>query len=52
MMDEFGVPWAPIFGNHEYDFHSDLYYLSKQMLKSENIILMSVRQILTVSAII
>lgn len=38
MMDEFGVPWAPIFGNHEYDFHSDLYYLSKQMMKSENII--------------
>ena len=38
MMDEFDVPWAPIFGNHEYDFHSDLYYLSKQMLKSENII--------------
>lgn len=38
MMDEFGVPWAPIFGNHEYDFNSDLYYLSKQLLKSENII--------------
>lgn len=35
MMDELGVPWAPIFGNHERDFGADLIYLAKEMQKSE-----------------
>lgn len=35
MMDELGVPWAPIYGNHERDFNADLIYLAEQMQKSE-----------------
>lgn len=35
MMDELGVPWAPIYGNHERDFSSDLFYLAKEMQKSD-----------------
>lgn len=35
MMDELGVPWAPIYGNHERDFSADLVYLSRIMQKSE-----------------
>lgn len=34
MMDEFGIPWAPIYGNHERDFSADLVYLGQQMQKS------------------
>lgn len=35
MMDSFGLPWAPVFGNHEHDFDSDLYYLAKELQKSD-----------------
>lgn len=35
MMDELGVPWAPIFGNHERDFNADLVYLAEEMQKSK-----------------
>lgn len=35
MMDELGVPWAPIYGNHERDFSADLVYLARIMQKSE-----------------
>lgn len=35
MMDSFGLPWATVFGNHEHDFDSDLYYLTKELQKSD-----------------
>lgn len=35
MMDGLGVPWAPIYGNHERDFSADLVYLARIMQKSE-----------------
>lgn len=35
MMDELGIPWAPIYGNHERDFSADLVYLGQQMQKSD-----------------
>lgn len=35
LMDELGLPWAPIFGNHERDFNADLRYLAKEMQKSK-----------------
>lgn len=35
MMDELGLPWAPIYGNHERDTQADLVYLAKEMQKSK-----------------
>lgn len=35
MMDSFGLPWAPIYGNHERDFKADLVYLGQQMQQSD-----------------
>lgn len=35
LMDDLGVPWAPIYGNHERDFSADLVYLGQQMQKSD-----------------
>lgn len=36
MLDELNVPWATIYGNHERDFGSDLYYIAEQIQKSEH----------------
>ncbi|MBR5428531.1 MAG: metallophosphoesterase [Clostridia bacterium] len=33
-MDALGVPWAPIFGNHDDEGNCDLNYLANEMLKS------------------
>ena len=35
LFDSFGIPWAPIFGNHEIDENCDLNYLADEMMKSE-----------------
>ncbi len=34
-MDALGVPWAPIFGNHDDEGNCDLNFLADEMLKSE-----------------
>lgn len=34
MMDSFGIPWAPVFGNHEVDGNCDMNYLAEIMMKS------------------
>ncbi len=35
MMNGFGIPWAPVFGNHESDGNCDINYLADIMLKSK-----------------
>lgn len=35
MMDSFGIPWAPVFGNHDDEANCDLNFLSDIMMKSE-----------------
>lgn len=35
-MDSLGIPWAPIFGNHDDDGNCDLNYLADVMMESEN----------------
>ncbi len=35
-MDSLGVPWAPVFGNHDDEGNCDLNYLADIMLKSKN----------------
>ena len=39
MMESFGVPWAPVFGNHDDEGNCDLNYLADIMLKSPHCIL-------------
>ncbi|MCR5040642.1 MAG: metallophosphoesterase [Clostridia bacterium] len=36
LFDSFGVPWAPVFGNHEIDENCDLNYLADVMMTSEH----------------
>ena len=39
LMESFGVPWAPVFGNHDDEGNCDLNYLADVMLKSPHCIL-------------
>ena len=39
LMESFGVPWAPVFGNHDDEGNCDLNYLCDIMLKSPNCLL-------------
>lgn len=39
LMESFGVPWAPVFGNHDDEGNCDLNYLADIMLKSPHCIL-------------
>jgi hypothetical protein len=34
-MDGFGIPWAPVFGNHDHEGNADLDYLGEQFEASE-----------------
>ena len=34
-MDSLGIPWAPIFGNHDYEGNCDMSYLADVMMTSE-----------------
>ena len=35
LFDSFGIPWAPVFGNHDGEGNADLNYLADIMMKSE-----------------
>lgn len=35
LMDTFGIPWAPIFGNHDGEGNCDLNYLADKMMESK-----------------
>ena len=39
LMESFGVPWAPVFGNHDDEGNCDLNYLADIMLKSPHCLL-------------
>ena len=39
LMESFGVPWAPVFGNHDDEGNCDLNYLADIMLRSPHCIL-------------
>lgn len=35
-MESFGIPWAPVFGNHDHEGNCDLNYLGEQFEKAEH----------------
>ncbi len=39
LMDSFGIPWAPVFGNHDNEANCDLNFISDVFLTSENCLL-------------
>ena len=39
LMESFGVPWAPVFGNHDDEANCDLNYLADIMLRSPHCVL-------------
>lgn len=39
LMNNFGIPWAPVFGNHEADGNCDYNYLADIMMKSSTCLL-------------
>ena len=39
LMESFGIPWAPIFGNHDREANCDLNYLADIMMKSPHCVM-------------
>lgn len=39
MMESFGIPWAPVFGNHDDETNCDLNYIADIMMQSEHCLL-------------
>lgn len=39
LMESFGIPWAPIFGNHDNEANCDINYLAETMMKSPHCVM-------------
>lgn len=39
LMESFGIPWAPFFGNHDKDANCDINYLAEVMMKSPHCVM-------------